>query len=549
LDKRNVYLLILIIISSCLVSPIPSSNARSSVEVEVTEDGYVDEGAFVLFNATTTYRCTIVGDDENWYVEFNISDIHENATIDHIRYKYTSNDGGGNTIIYGFESIIQPSQAVDNAANNQKIFDDAENGTAYVTAHIPMGVNVTNVIELGAQAVIDLQDAIDNGRDYFVIGAHGGGASVDDIWAVDSGVVANYSMLYVDWHLDTDYIYQFTDTYYENGTYYVPPVEVTAVGDGFSETFNTSGGTTQYYPTEPVFFYWDLGSGYSRYIYSYGSANYTVTMPESTYGVYAFEIRDYPGAIGQNDCYLEALRTINGTLTLIENNIIINTLMSTPLHLVQNQLYYLRIRLASGEYYNIGWFVASADLTPTLVVTGVGFDDQYQPTAAYINIEIDRPNATHIRVLYNDTLADYPTLNVTMQIEYRNDTLVYMDNATGEDLAFHWYAAVNTTAYRVRVTVDHSYYGNITKVIILDGVWEPPDPLDFSFIGLPSTLFSVFIVMVFLGGVSRYSASLGVFVATLIGVGLHTWGWWVMPIEVQAAGVIIAVFMKVSGRG
>lgn len=344
--------------------------------------------------------------------------------------------------------------------------------------------------------------------------------------------------------------YQFTDTYYENGTIYHPALNVTVSGDGLFETFNTSGGITQYYSTEPEVFSWDIGGGLTRKIYSIGEENITVTYPDGDVNAYSFGFRDYAAKIGESDSYLEALRTINGTSTVVERNIIYNSESDTVLNLVTGKTYTIRVRFSDGSYYTFGYFTPDGSTAPpTINIHGIDFTDQFQPVSAHINITMDRPNSTHIRVLYNSTLDTYNTVNVTVQIEYRNETVVYTDNAVGEDLAFHWYGAVNTTAYRVRVHVEHSYYGDIYRTVILDGVWNPYDPPDFGFIGLPSTLFSVFIVLIFLGGVSRFSAALGVFTATIVGIGLDTWGWWTMPIEIQAAGLIIAVFMKTSGRG
>ena len=451
--KRKIGLILLLLVVTNFLPGLVYG--RTYIEVDVTEDGYIDEAVYALFNATTTYRCTIVGDAEHWYVEFNISDIHVNATIDRVRFKYTSEDGG-NTVIYGFESLIQPSQVADNAANNQKIFDDADNGTAYVAAAIPAGVNVTYVIDLGAQAVIDLQDAVANGRDYFVIGARGGGASVDDIWAIDSGIVANYSMLYINWHLDTDYVYQFTDTYYENGTRYIPPVNVTATGSGFVEEFNTSGGTNQYYPVEPELFYWGITDGVtttSRRIYSVGDENLTVTYPESSFDTFVFTIRDFTNKLSKGVAYLEAWRIINATDTLIERQKI-DVHNEVPINLVYGATYTIRVRFYDGSYYDWGTFVPGETTTFTIVLRGVAFTDQAYQVANFIFVEIARPTGTTFTVDYEATKNQTIWANVTIMI--RNGAIVSQISRTNNSFVYNYAGAVANTSYIVLVEGVHT---------------------------------------------------------------------------------------------
>ena len=343
-------------------------------------------------------------------------------------------------------------------------------------------------------------------------------------------------------------IYHFTGPYYENGTA-AAALDVTAVMSSRSQTFNLAAPHTRYYVDRPSLYTWPVGTTIRRYYVYSATENIRVTVPQAPYSIYGFRIRDYSGRVGNSDTYLEAIRNIGGVDIVIERALIWNTETQIPMVLEQNQIYFLRLRLSSGAYYNFGYFTPTGDAPPSLIVKGVDFDEQYQPVSQYVHIEATRVNATHIRATYTNTLNTYPTLNVTLAVTLRNGTLVYSDHTVAETAVFNWYAADNQTAYRVTVTALHSYYGTVSYTVILDPPWTPLPPLDFGAIGLPTNLVCVFIVLIFLGGVSRFSAALGVFTATVVGIGLHTMGWWVMPLQVQAAGLIIAVFMKVSGRG
>ena len=356
-------LLLFLIIST----PITAYARVPTSITDINEDGYVEfDGTYDLYNLVYL-QADIVGDPTHWYIEFNITELQANITIDQVNLWVTGSQAGQHNI-REFNSTKQPSTMADNNGNNQIIYTDAGNGTVYYT--LPTSVlNTTYKIDLGATAVRNLQEAIDNSRTYFVIGASGGGASNARTWSEEVEKPAYRPILVIKYHLPTDYTYIFSDTYYENGTLCVPPINVTATGPGFIESFNTSGGTTQYYPVEPELFYWGITDGVtttSRRIYSIGEENFTVTYPESTFDTFVFTVRDFTGKLSRGDAYLESWRIINATDTLIERQKI-DIHNEVPLNLVIGATYSIRVRFYDGSLLTWGTFVPGDTATFTIV--------------------------------------------------------------------------------------------------------------------------------------------------------------------------------------
>lgn len=296
-------------------------------------------------------------------------------------------------------------------------------------------------------------------------GADPGNAALyaNGVWIPQAAIDCGY---YLYGYTTEPYEYQFENTYYENGTIYHPPQEITATGTGFTETFNVSGGITEYFTTEPDAFYWDIGGGYARYIYSFGSEALTMTMPESTFYSYGFTIKDYTGKLGLGDAYLEAYRTINGTETLIERMKIIQP-NPVPLNLVFGRTYHLKILFADGTRYDWGYYLAGTDTTATILIRSSTFTDQAHIIYNVIYVEATRStDGQTITINYNDTRTNTIWANVT--ITRRNDGLVLFAARNNDTYTLNWANANASLGYVVSVNGVHSDFGEWGYVKIFD---------------------------------------------------------------------------------
>jgi len=130
------------------------------------------------------------------------------------------------------------------------------------------------------------------------------------------------------------YVYNIDGGYYENGTSY-GNVNITANTISDTETVEITGETTYGSSNEVLFFSWTLSGGGTRRIYTpFQTESFNVFFPEDTYATYDFDVKDYTGKHLLGKRYLEAYRSVNTTLELIERMQII-TGNSVPLSLVQ----------------------------------------------------------------------------------------------------------------------------------------------------------------------------------------------------------------------
>ena len=145
-----------------------------------TEDGYIDckDGIYIRYK-TQDYVSWggTVGSHLNGYVEWPIGSL-AGFTITKVEFRYN-----GVTNI-GFDSYIyamanQPSAQSDDDAGNQVIYDDAEDGTAYLIdstfPEIGTGKDVGGASgpAWDTDPKTDLQSAIDASRSWFAFGFHG----------------------------------------------------------------------------------------------------------------------------------------------------------------------------------------------------------------------------------------------------------------------------------------------------------------------------------------------------------------------------------------
>jgi len=274
--------------------------------------------------------------------------------------------------------------------------------------------------------------------------------TLDSIYEATYGITVgsiNGKSVSVTWG---NYTANFYGLYYENGTF-IGSVDVTAQLPSSSETFSVNGYQAKNFGEEPIMFYWDLsGGGRRRIYYITDNATYYIFTPEVNYTLYEFNIDDYTGKVGEGDAYLESLRIVNASESLIERMKIQDTVNTVPLTLGQSVTYILQIKFADGSTYRYGYFVPAVDPTPTLPITEIDFGDQAHTVYQYITAEATRPVATTIRLVYSDLTPSYDTLRVNFTVELRNGTEVYSDSIADTDIKSRilLYGTWDTRAYR-----------------------------------------------------------------------------------------------------
>ena len=341
-----------------------------------------------------------------------------------------------------------------------------------------------------------------------------------------------------------DYKYIFSPPAYENGTDYPDPVIVTAhIPSGNEEINVTSNGCEFGTDEEPEMFSWDIGSGYTRRVYSIGSENITVTIPPNSFASYGFTVRDYTGQLGQANAYLESIRIINGEPCLIERMLIQDTANQIPLTLIQSQIYTLRIRFMDDSIYSFGTFIPGSQADPTLSIYDIDSSEQLHYIGEDVTIEFSRPTYGSIKINYED--AAEKTTSIFVEICNLNGTQVWNETATESSKEFNWNDGQATLDYLVNLVAQHPDYEEVYVSSWLAGLKpEFEDPPDFdALLGKgASTGFALFLIVGAYFLFSRATALLGIFFATamtyvVIYVGFLDMSY--LPVHVTMALVIM----------
>ncbi len=411
-----------------------------------------------------------------------------------------------------------------------------------------MQPGIKYVVALQAQAVtlLDAGNCVNVGVDTAAPTHSGnGGGYIDGGWDPIGGGVD--TVFYVESNVPDDWIkYQFTDTYYENGTLATPSINVSVSADGYSDEFNTSGGKTRYYTPEPTTFYWDIGGGLARYVHSFGSENITVTIPDDTDYIYSFTVKDYTS---KTPAYLEAYRTINGSETLIERMPVQQPNM-VPFNLVYGKTYHLKILFTDGTRYDWGYFVAAGTTELTLIIRTVEFSDQLQPLYGTIFVEATRNTVgTTITVDYNDTRTNTVWGNVSIRV--RNGAVIFTAARNNDSYTLNWASANASLGYIITVSGDHSDFGEWGYVKIFDETESFPDAPDLTGIfdfglgpNLGAWMLTVTTIIGFSKAMQGRSILAGMVMATMLRyIGWATWdynfiifGWFFTIVAMLAMG-------------
>lgn len=405
------------------------------------------------------------------WCDFNISAVPQGVTITDVWFEYAGLDHvppgvGGNITRLN----LQPN-ATGGPAN--LVYWSIGNGTSYLADGVFPVHGTNQIATLGGSVVADVQALVDASTSYFGLGFHSineTDANPQRIASTDNVTATPSPTLIISYDYPIQYV--ISDTYFENGTLRVPPVNVTATGDGFTDEFNTSGGYIYGNFNETEAFYWDIGGGFTRYIYGVGvSENFTITIPDGSDFTYSFTIKDLTGNVGTNS-FLEAYRTINGSETLI-SRMPIEQPNAVPMNLVFGKTYRMKIRFGDGSTFDWGFLIPGSDTTITLLVRLVEFGDGAQVLYNYITVEATRTTGL-IHIAYADARSNTVWANVSIRI--RNGAVVQTYTRSNFTYAINYAGFNDSLGYIVTFTGYHSDFGVWGRTFILDQSFTFPDP-------------------------------------------------------------------------
>jgi hypothetical protein len=105
------------------------------------------------------------------YLEWPITAIPSGSTITAVKLKYHGKAKPSTDTVSVYSMENQPSAQPDTDTGNETVYKDVEDGTAYISGSsvFPV-VGANQELDLGADAVADLQAAVNAGRTWFAIG-------------------------------------------------------------------------------------------------------------------------------------------------------------------------------------------------------------------------------------------------------------------------------------------------------------------------------------------------------------------------------------------
>jgi hypothetical protein len=316
--------------------------------------------------------------------------------------------------------------------------------------------------------------------------------------------------------------------------------------------------------SQPEFFYHNITSDLtSRYFYTIDNyETFLCFIPKSTenHSLFTFTITDLTGRLGEENCYLESLVSINGSTYILERDIISGETPQAQLTLLHHTCYVMRIRWADGTHTYFYYCTQDgSDTSYTFVVTEEPWEDSRHRVDEYITMTATRPNATHIQMFYNDTTylaASYYTTNVTWVISYRNATVVYSNTTLStQEVTRNWYSADNETDYIVDLYADHQWFGDIHKRWVLDAsrsFGALPDLDAFgTWGGLPTeNIIAIVVGLILMGTCTFVSAPFAPFLFMVAQAAFKYWGGTTYTTTQIIIGFAIAILLGlvISGR-
>ena len=287
----------LIILAACFIMfPFMAQAGEFNYTLDGTNllvDGYV-RSDWVNNTALGFVRAAnvVIGVPVNYrgYFAWNLSALPDDITITDVYFLYqglAQHDQDCNLVGITINPLT---------SNNRTLYWNIGNGTIYYpgagTGFPIVGVN--QELEVNNAGLAEIQAAYAAGQDWIALGLRlideaAVPPNTTDITSSEAGAPTPEPTLVVEFNYP--YQYTFSDTYFENGNV-TASINVTATGPGFSDEFNVTGGYTYGYDIEPTLFYWSIGGGATRRIYTRSGImeNYTVTIPDADFDTYVFTV-------------------------------------------------------------------------------------------------------------------------------------------------------------------------------------------------------------------------------------------------------------------
>lgn len=467
---------LILIFAVLFIIPNASATDTEVTITDITEDGYTQNqlGVYTKDNTSNTWWSGITGNDiRRGYAEFNITGL-QNATLDGVTFLYE----GATNIGHDADLTLVTSRPSTTAINT--LYWNIGNGTVIGSeAGFPVDA-IQQSLTLNDAAVTSLQAALTAGQTWWAVGFYG----------LNETGPESTARLYSEEHVGANpapsllirytgiYSYNFSGGYYENGNV-SGAVTVTVTSQNDTESFSLSGEETKTFNVEPILFTWEIGGASTRRVYSVGSENFTVTIPDADFNTYSFTIRDFTGKTAKGSAYLESWRFINGTETLIERQII-DIYNAVPLNLVEGASYGIRIRFSDGSVFNWGVFVPGQTDTFTIILRGVEITEQAYLIGNFIYVEITRPTDTQLTIDYLTSRNTTIWSNVTIAI--RGGAVIDTQSFNNESYTYNYAGAVANTSYVVLVNGEHTLQTTWAFSKTFDGVETYPDVPDVELI-------------------------------------------------------------------
>lgn len=319
------------------------------------------------------------------------------------------------------------------------------------------------------------------------------------------------------------------------------------------ETFSLDGNYTVYAEQHGSAFHFDLGNNESRVIYcneNMTAEEFYVFKPTDPYYTYYFKVVDF---IGVDWGYLETLINVNGTDQIVErwDTQIYGEL---PFTLSWGRAYKIRLVSSAGVYYYSD-FMAGATLEATFPITS----DMFPPSATDtgdITVTGTRQSATWIQGTYSDGAGLTVWINMSIYVS-GSSTAVVSTLVTANSLTYNWYEAEEDSSYYLRILAYHETRGQIEYTFPCVAPFSDTNPFaaldDVLGEGLPfqaSQAVGLFLVLLMVGGFSRWNADVGLVVGVLMAALLTylailnmSWEWLIGTMEIA---ILIALSIRKS---
>jgi len=519
--KTTLILALMLIVATITLGNVQNASATSTT-VTTKKDAYVDEAHPSTNYGSNVYLevCPETANQLISFVEFDVSP-YQCITVTHATLKLYAHDTSEavSDRTYRIQAVTGAWTEGGVTWNNQPSV-----GSDYVEKLCPnstdglgwWSVDVTSLYTSGLVIGFRIMDS------------GGSSTAFTNFVSYDNGTSTYYPRLEVTYTYS--YTYTFNAPKYENDTSYGSLNATANYGTKTSTTFTVpSSGATIYFNNKPLFYAWQTSASNYRILYAQNDTTFTFYVPESTYYVYEFSLRDYMGVVNSSSM-LECYRVIGDELQLTERLSITNRASALTLTLNIGSTYYLIMNMTGYEYH-FGWFLAGSSTSNTLTMYGYDFPSQIVLAYQYIRAYAWRTdNNTVILLSYENTEAD--TNLVEFYVTYTNGTTAHYDNSTADTVTFTWNGADTMTDYVVYMNSNSTKLGTITYKQVMVHLIDVSSPFDLSSLGtfpnnMPATKVVPALIIIFVAAAfSTLTVPLGLVMAVFAAAIERYMGWY-----------------------